>query len=211
MFRKYLIALMLCSTLRGASTACADDADEIARLRKELSEARSEIDRLNKENAALKAVSTEKLTGTNQSVAARAAASPARPAGGELPAIKPGEVVEAQALLNHYRTGPIGADRRYKDQRFKIRGIVERIDPPFAGLTYTLFLRGPDKFGLIRCATKSPGITAVSMTPDRRTILGEPAFKPKRPLATIGDTITLEGICTGYRDSMIHFDKCRPN
>ena len=177
--------------------------EENIRLRKQLRETHLELERLRQENATLRGISSV----GNRADSVR---------GPKTNAVEPhwtapttNEVLTAQALIDHYRADPLGADARFKGKRFRVRGTVERIEPPHIGLTYTLFLRGTDGFGLIQCSTKSPGITAVSLSKDGQTLFGEPFFKKVVALAIIGRESTMEGTCLGLRDGRLHFDKCR--
>ncbi len=201
-----LSAVFLC-LLPLLSTAVADSvADENTRLKKKLREAEAEIERLRHENSTLRGTSS----GASESKSGPAPI--ARPELRESKLAPPAtnEVIAAQALIDQYRLDPLGAESNFKGKRFRVRGTVERIEPPHIGLAYIVFLRGADGLVLIECATRSPGITAVSLSKDGRTLFGEPFFKPVVALATLGRELTVEGICSGVRDGRLHFEKCRP-
>lgn len=185
----------------------AGDA-ELKRLREELKAAREENARLREENARLR----QQLDAPEQG---RAAAAPSATAAGRnepmaWPAVDLSKTVTVDELIRRYRLDAIGADAQFKGKTFRLEGTVDRMEPPFAGLTYTVYLRGSDSISRIKCKVKFPGISDLALSSDGKMLSGARPFRKMQPLLSIGETVVFEGRCDGVRDSTVEFEKCRP-
>ncbi len=181
-------------------------ASEVDRLKEELAQARVEIERLKEENARLR---NETAQRAQLPVTAMTSSTHLLPVI-DLPPLDLKEAIPAQTLINHYKADAGKADARYKNQSIRIQGEVERFEPPWAGLTHTVYLKGADKFSVIKCQVRFPGISDLTISADGKTLSGAPPFRKEAPLLRVGEVVVLEGTCAGLQNTALVFKKCRP-
>ena len=117
-----------------------------------------------------------------------------------------GEVVQASDLLNHYAADPAAADRRYKKQNFKIRGIITDVDKVLMVSPYRVFFRVPGNGLKVLCDVRSPErFSKVYVSGNRERVVGE-TFSEIVTLARVGEEVTLQGRCGGWKDGTVIFD-----
>lgn len=233
----WMISLMAAFCLAfaaGVNGAESGSGDEVQRLRDELEKARQEIRQLREENARLKgpAPAVAPAVGATPAPAPAAAAgtpaaaapvpaSPAAPATAPAPAVAPGSIVlpapiaegatvTVAQLLEDYRTSALAGDAKYKGRRFRIEGKVHSFKKPFVSLVWPVQLQGSDSLGLVRCHVSFPGITDFRPSATNRVLEGRRPFKEWQVLLQHGQTVVLEGDCTGIDDAVVVFKNCKP-
>src|SRR5207245_1222228 len=121
-----------------------------------------------------------------------------------LPALKPGEPVEAMDLANYYRADAAAADQRYRRQRFTIRGEVAGFDKPLFRRDYKLILKTSDRDVRVACDVSPPEkYRAVFTVKLGSELVGLMAGETRVPIAKVGEIVTVEGQCKGLRDSVV--------
>lgn len=206
----------------------ATDGDDARRLRDELDKARREIQSLRDENARLKGQSpsvgapapaaTSGVTpaagpsaGTTAPVAPVANGVVVPPGSVVLPApVAEGVMVTVAELVDSYRTSPLAGDARYKGRRFRVEGKVRSFKKPFVGMVWTVQLEGADRLGLVRCPLSFPGISDLRESGNGRILEGRRPFRDWQVMLEQGQTVVVEGECTGIDDAVIGFKNCRP-
>lgn len=175
--------------------------EELERKEKELEKLKAELSTAKSETARLKQEKDE--------VVARAAAAAAAvgaepvvmhvsPLMATLPPLRAGEVVDAIDLANHYRADAGAAATRYGRQRIRVRGEVVGFEKPMFVRPYRILLKGPDRQTRVLCTISPPDrFKAVFTINAGAQLVGLTAGESRVPIAKVGDTVTLEGKCTG--------------
>ena len=173
---------------------------ELERLKTELSAAKGETVRLKKEKdeAVAKAATAVAAAGTDVAVAH------VSPPLATLAPLQAGEVVDAMDLANHYRADAGAAAARYGRQRIRVRGEVIGFEKPMFVRPYRILLKGPDRQTRVVCTIRPPDTYKAVFTINAGTqLVGLTANETRVALARIGDTVCLEGKCTGLEGNLV--------
>lgn len=205
------------AVLLAALSGVAARADEDARLRQDLEQARQRIRQLEDENARLRGTppATAPPAGlpaavTTPAAAPAAAGTPVAVTVVTMPPLAEGETVTLDQLIADYRQSQLAADARYQGRRFGVRGTVEQIAKVFAMLQFDVTLRGQDPLARAQAKLTFPGISDVRLTPNGAELFGRRPFKPEHLLLRAGEELVFEGDFDGLKNGVLLFRKAQP-
>lgn len=221
-----LFAALMVVALPVASRA-QDSAAEVRQLRRELEEARRQIQVLQEENARLRAGQGQVIpalpTGAPSPSVVPSANSVGTPSTSPLVAPGPspgtlvvpaplpdGTLVTVEQLLADYSASALAGDARYKGRRLRVQGKVEGFEKVFVRLNWIVELQAPDRLGAVRAQVTFPGISDFRPSESAGVLEGRRPFKAWQVLLRRGETVVLEGVCEGIRDAVIVLKDARP-
>ena len=144
----------------------------------------------------------------NSTAPSAAADAPPKPVAQLLP-LKPDEIVDAAGLVQQFKSNPSGAERRYRNKVFRVKGVIERFEPKLFIRKYDVIFESPDRFVRVVAAFDYPGDYRTVFTTQRgQTLVGKPAENTEVTLLRAGQTLVLQGRCKGTRDAEIVFTGC---
>src|SRR5262249_50690357 len=128
-----------------------------------------------------------------------------------LPPLSKGDVVDSMDLANYYRTDATAADRRYRHQKFTVRGEIVGFEKPLLISNYKILLKTPDRDTKVLCVfLPPPNSNAVFPTDHGSQLVAMTVatkqgreFEARVPMAKIGDLAIIKGECKGLHDSEI--------
>jgi len=182
---------------------------EIQRLKQDLALAEAEAARLAPEQRQPESKNPPPPEQSVNSTARRGAAeAPAKPLA-ELPPLRPDEMVDAADLVQQFKNDPPGADRRYHNKTFRVKGVIQRFEPKIFVRKYDVILESSDRFARVVAAFDYPNDYKTVFTTHRgQTLFGKPAENKEVTLLQAGQTIVFRGKCKGARDTEIVFTGC---
>ena len=178
---------------------------ELAKLKGDLSAARGEAVRLKteKDEAVAKARAAVAADFNNPPITC------VSPSMNTLPPLAKGEIVDAMDLAEHYRADAAAADARYRKKLFKVKGEIVGFDKPLMTRNYHVLLRGTGRELRVLCSVVPPEkYRAVFTTTGGTQLSGSFANGARVTLAKVGDTVVVEGRCTGLDGSMVEMSGC---
>jgi len=92
----------------------------------------------------------------NSTAPGAAADAPPKPVA-QLPPLKPDEIVDAAGLVQQFKNDPSGAQRRYRNKVFRVKGVIERFEPKLFIRKYDVIFESPDRFVRVVAAFDYPG------------------------------------------------------
>jgi hypothetical protein len=179
---------------------------EIQKLKQDLARAEEEAARLNPADGNVEPQKPKRPEKVESSPAR--SLTPEGPAKtiAELPSLKPDEIMDATELVQQFNSDPSGADRRYRNKTFRVRGVIERFEPRMFVRKYDVILGSPDRFVRIVAGFDYPNdYRTVFATEHGQKLVGKPAGNQEVVMMCVGQTIVLQGKCKGARDTEIVF------
>ncbi len=126
------------------------------------------------------------------------------PALAALPPLKPGDVVDALDLMNHYRADAAGAAQRYGQQRVRVRGVVTGFEKPVLVTPYVIFLWTTERTWRIQCSVNPPReFKATYPAQHGETVVGVTTSGARITLVRVGQTVEIEGACRGLKEQTL--------
>ena len=166
----------------------------------ELKRKAAEVDQLKAEMEKLKAA----MAGTN--------APPQKPPPPvkSLPPLRKDEVLSAETLVGHFRTDTAAAEKRYDKKRIRVEGEISTVYVwPFVR-NYTVRLRTSDRNWTVECLFGMPAEFNVIYTAKKgQRVVAETRTGVQATLAVVGDTVVIEGRCTGMKDDSVTMRECQ--
>jgi hypothetical protein len=204
MLRIALVGIVILNGLAGwaqdSVTIPKARLEELERKEAELKKLKGEFEKTQGENTQLKQQQQQ------NAVQAAAAARPVHvtPALATLPALQPGEVVEAIDLSNHYRNDPTAAQQRYHKRTFKVKGEIVGFDMvPFVRFYKVRFRTAEPQTSVVCEVSRSEKYSAVFTTEHGNQLVGLLSGTTRVPLARVGDTAVVEARCNGGDKSVV--------
>jgi hypothetical protein len=194
--RLLLALLLLGAATRAAESPAAEDAirrqaAEVERLRDELRRAEAELQRLQP-----------------TSLPTPAAAAPGAPP--PAPLAPAGELVAVRDLVLQYQADAAAADAHYRRQVVRIRGEIVRFDPRTFQRAYDVQLASPAPDLDITCGfAYAPEHRAVFTRSMGRDLVARISEQQEVRLLRVGEVLTVEGRCQGWKKGVLHFSGCR--
>jgi hypothetical protein len=188
--------------------------EELERKERELEQLKGGLNKTNTENVApksdqAKSEQPKPLPATNAPSAAPAVAYVSAPIA-SLPPLSTGDVVDSMDLANYYRTDAASADRRYRHQKFTVRGEIVGFEKPLLIRNYKILLKTPDHTRVVCDFLPPPNSNAVFTTDHGSQLVAMTVatkqgreFEARVPMAKIGDLAIIKGECKGLHDSEI--------
>lgn len=185
---------------------------ELERKEKELDGLKAELGRARGEQEKLKRAkeTAEARRAQAEAKAARAEAkgepviAHETPALASLPPLKPGEVVDAMDLMNHYRADDAAAAQRYGKQRLRVRGVVTGFDKPSFLSHYFILLQTTGARGKVACRIELPKeFSAAYPAKHGEEFVGELRGGGRVTVARVGQTVEVEGECKGLKEQTL--------
>ena len=234
MVRQVTVGVLVLAAIGCASIALAQDTVtipkarlaelerkevELDKLKKELSrtqgekeQLKGEQERLKAEKAQLKKAKEEaeaKATATAAAAQKESTVSHVTPPMASLPSLKPGEVVDAMDLMNHYVADAAAAEQRYGKGTLQVRGQVVGLEKPMFVRHYTLLLKTADPQKRVVCTVHPPETYKTLYTVKNGTAMawGDERHGPVT-FVQVGQTVVVEGKCKGLRNSGVVMTGC---
>lgn len=183
---------------------------ELDALRGELNKSRNEQEQLRRERAKAESEKAQ-LTRAKEAAEARAVAAQAgpviahaSPALATLPPLKPGEVVNALDLMNHYRADASGAAQRYGKRRLRVRGVVTGFEKsPFVN-PYLIRLQTTERTWPIVCSVDPPAeFKATYPANHGESLVAVTRSEARLTLVRVGQTVEIEATCKGLKEQTL--------
>ncbi len=200
-------------------------AAELDRLKGELNKTQGEKQQLESDKARLQA-EQEQLKKARQdaeakAAEARAAAAAAAAAKTEsviqhntppmtaLPPLRKDEVVDAMDLMNHFRANATAAGKRYGAQRIRVTGEVTGFEKPLLVSYYVIYLKTTESRWKVACHVYPPRTYSSAYTINGgNDMVGSTPTGSLYTLAKVGQTVVVEGQCTGLHNQVVAFSSC---
>jgi hypothetical protein len=180
--------------------------DEIQKLKQDLARAEAEAARLRPDDGRPDTSKESKKPADSTTLHTAVSTTPSV---AELPPLKPDDILDANELVEQFKSDPPGADRRYRKKTFRVKGVVERFESRLFVRKYDVILESPDRFFRVVAAFDYPNdYRAVFSTRGGKTLVGKPAENKEVTLMQAGQAVMLQGTCKGARDAQIVFTGC---
>lgn len=187
----------------------ADDNTTISKSRlQELERKEAELEKLKGD--------LKKTTDENKQLKKERDAAPPKPAEpapvkhvsppiASLPALKPGDVIDAMDLANYYKADPAAADARFRKQKIKVRGEIVGFDRPMFQRVYQVILQTPSRDMRVVCDLYTPDkFSAVFPANDGSELVGViNGTNTRVPLAKVGQVVLIETECKGAKNATV--------
>jgi len=126
-----------------------------------------------------------------------------------LPPLKPGEPVDAMDLANYYRADPAAADQRFRKKKVQVKGEIASFEKTMFIRDYKIALKTADRDTRVLCNIYPPEkYKAVFTVKTGSELVGVLANDTRVPIARVGDTVLVEGVCEGMSGSVIKLSGC---
>ena len=167
----------------------------------ELKRKAAEVDQLKADLEKLKTA----LTGTNAP-----APKPASTPVSALPPLKNDEVTSADTIVGQFRADATAAEKRYEKRRIRVEGEISTVSVwPFIR-NYTVQLKSTERNWTVECLFGMPAEFKVIYTARKgQRVVAETKSGVQATLATVGDTVVIEGYCSGVKDGAVKMRECR--
>ena len=203
-----LFLTTVCAPLYGQDnvTISKSRLEELERKEAELNKLKGDINKTKDENTELKK--------QHEQDAAKIAEAPkvvkyVSPPMNTLPPVAKGSTVDAMDLADHYHTDSAAADQRYLKQTFKLQGEVVGFGSQMFFRPYRIMLKTPEQGTRLTCYVTPPEkYSAVYTVKEGAQLVGTSKRYEDEVLARLGDTVIVEGRCTGMQDSVVHMSGC---
>jgi hypothetical protein len=128
-----------------------------------------------------------------------------------LPTLTKADVVDSMDLANYFRADAVGAEKRYRHQKFTVRGEIVGFEKPLFIRNYKILLKTPDRDLKVICDFLPPENSSAVFTTEHGTKLVAMTvaheqgreFEARVPMAKIGDMAVIKGECKGLHDTEI--------
>ena len=204
-------------------------AGELEKLKQELNKSQGEREQLKQEKEKAEAEKqqlqkakdeAEKKAAAESKAAAEAKATAAAvqvkaplpyaaPPMASLPPLKEGEVVSAMDLMGHYAADARAAAGRYEKKRVTVEGEIVGFSKPMFVRPYKIHLKTGDAVKKVFCTLYPPDqYKAVYPAKNGMVLTGLTSREAEVTLFKVGQTVIVEGKCTGADDTGVHLGGC---
>ena len=203
-------------------------AAELEKLKQELNKSQGEKKQLKQEKEKAEAErlqlqktkdEAEKRAAAQSKVAAEAKAAAAAqmkappayvpPPMASLPPLKEGEVTSAMDLMGHYVADARAAAERYEKKRIAVEGEIIGFSKPMFVRPYKIELKTGDALKKVFCTLNPPAeYRAVYPAKNGMVLVGLTSRQAEVTLFKVGQTVVIEGKCTGADDSGVYLSGC---
>ncbi len=206
--QSFLMSLVLTAlTLTPALSARAQDSitipksrlEELERKERELNKLKGDLDTSKQENERLKEQRAKLLAAPPPAPTITHVSPPLE----TLPPIKHDEIVSSLDLGNYYRADSVEADRRFRGQKFMLRGQIVGFEKPNFVRNYRVILQTPATDSKVVCDLLPPdGFSAVFVAENGTELVGL-SGNARTVLAHVGENVTLKAQCKGWRKGVV--------
>lgn len=204
-------ALVCAGLLAVALSAWAQDDVTISKSRlEELERKEAELERLKHpatnapaERAPIPSAQPTPAASRPAMVVAEPVVARVSPPASSLPPLKEGEIVDSVDLANQYRGDAVSAEKRYRDQKFSVRGEIIAFEKPLFRRDYKLLLPGPDRATMVICDFVPPEKFKAVFTTEHGTQLVGDFNGTRETIAKVGQAVLVHGRCRGWRGSSV--------
>jgi myosin heavy subunit len=182
------------SELGSAKSELGTTKTELSETKKELTSAQTQNEEFKKQ-----AVTVQSSNAAEPKIIAHTS-----PPMESLPPLQDGAVVNAMDLMNHYKTDPVAADKRYRGRRIKVEGEVVALEKPMFISTYNVILKTVNPEWRVVCNVSLPPHLTEAHTADHgKKIMGGSSRLAPVTLVEVGQKVTISGRCKGLNDSTV--------
>lgn len=176
--------------------------EEVEKLKQDLARQQQELQQLKTDN--------ERLRREQKNTVPRPAPpAPSKPLA-DVQAVGPTDVIDVQDLVLYYEADRAGADQRFLKKDFRIRGVVAGFSPKLFIRWYDVGLESPSKSINVVCKFGYRDEWQSVYTTERGRKLIAKVPRAELTLLKVGQTVTIQCRCEGFRDGEIEFNKCEP-
>ena len=127
-----------------------------------------------------------------------------------LPPLDASAAVPADEIAHYYKADPRSADARYGRKTFRVQGKIERFDEKAFVRKTIVILESPERSHRVVCELPFPDeFNAVYAKQGGQVLVGITSSRREVRLMEVGETVILEGRCTGVQSSGILFSRCQ--
>src|SRR6185436_16524704 len=113
-----------------------------------------------------------------------------------LPEFLEDQTIPAMDLANYYHTDPVGADQRFGNRQLKVQGEIVGFEVMGFTRIYRILLKTPQRDTRVVCSFTRPEKYKAAFTTDHgEKLVALLSNDVKVPLASVGQTIVIEGHC----------------
>jgi len=126
------------------------------------------------------------------------------PAISTLPPLTPGQVVEANELMSHYRTEPGAAAKRYEANRIRVAGEIVGFEKPMFVRYAIITLKTSERSWRVACRLEpSANLPSLFTARNGDQLVGATSSGARSILAIVGQNAIIEGWCRGLKEQSL--------